>query len=159
MTMQPVYTAEAAITLTLTSLADGAWRQSAVVNNTTLLHVDALVGGSVQTGTLTAGGSIDFYCYAQYADGPDYTGGASGSDAAYTADGEELLFKFLGSIITDDTDDNRDMEFGPWPVAPLFGGNLPQRWGLVVENNTGVALNATGTNNEVVYRGQAFQDA
>ena len=156
--LQPVYAAEATITLTLTSLGNGSWRQSTVVNNTTDLYTDALVGGSVQTGTLSAGGSIDFFCYGQTNDDPDYTGGASGTDGAYTADGEELLFPFLGTIITDDTDDDRDMAFGPWPVAPLFGGHLPQRWGIVVENNTGAALHATGTNNEVVYRGLNYND-
>ncbi len=142
-----------AITLTKAGLADGSWRQSASVDNTSNLYLDALVGMSVQTGTSpVAGGTIDIYAYGQYDGSAEFTGGASGSDAAYTADGEELLFKLIGVIVVDATSD-QDYEFGPVAIARFFGGFLPQRWGIVIENNTGVALNATGTNNETLYTG------
>lgn len=140
------------VTLTLTSLADGSWRQSTAVDNSSNLYLDAHLGGSVQVGTSpTAGNTIDFYIYATY-DGTNYTGGASGTDGAYTADGEEGLFRWIGSIEVDATSD-QDYVFGPWSVGELFGGSLPQKWGVVVENNSGAALNATGTNNETQFLG------
>lgn len=148
-----------AITLTLSSLANGSWRQSTVVDNTSNLYIDALVGGSVQTGTSpTANGTIDIYAYGQYDASGEYTAGASGSDGAYTADGEESQLKFVTSIIVDGTSD-QDYEWGPFNIAPLFGGVMPQRWGLVVENNTGATLNATGTNNETAYTGIDYTTA
>lgn len=148
-----------AITLTLTSLADGNWRQSTAVVNTSNLYLDALVGGSTQVGTTpTAGGTIDIYAYGQYDASGEYTAGASGSDAAYTADGEETSLKLIGVVQVDDTSD-QDYEWGPFSVAAAFGGVLPQRWGLVVENNTGATLNATGTNNEVAYTGIKYDSA
>lgn len=152
------YATAASVTLTATSLADGSWRQSTAVDNTTNLYMDAHIGGSIQTGTTpTANGTIDIYAYGTY-DGTNYTGGASGTDGAYTADGEELLFPLLLSITVDATSD-QDYVFGPVSVAQAFGGVLPSKWGIVIENNTGAALNATGTNNEVQFQGVTYTSA
>lgn len=147
------YSAAQTVTITLTSLANSAWRQSAVVDNTSNLYVDALIGGSIQVGTSpTTQTTINIYAYGTF-DGTNYTGGASGSDAAYTADGEETRFKLLESIVVDNTSD-QDYVWGPtsvcaqanWPV-------LPSKWGIVVSNATAVALNATGTNNICKFTG------
>lgn len=152
------YPAAASVTITLTSLTNGSWRQSAAVDNTSNLYIDAHLGGSIQTGTSpTANGTIDIYAYGSY-DGTNYTAGASGSDAAYTADGEENLFFHLLSIVVDATSD-QDYVFGPVSVASVFGGVLPRAWGIVVENNTGATLNATGTNNEVQFTGIKYASA
>lgn len=141
-----VYSAATAITLTAASLANGAYRQSAVIDNSSNLYMNAQVSGSIQTGTNpTAGTLITLFAYANIND-TLYTAGCSGSDAAYTADGEELLLRPLMSVRVDATSD-QDYLFGPVPVAPAFGGDMPKKWGLVLLNSTGVALNATGTNN------------
>lgn len=152
------YSTAQTVTMTNTSLGDGSWRQSASVDNGTNLYIDAHLGGSIQTGTTpTANGTIDIYAYGSY-DGTNFTGGASGSDAAYTADGEELLFPLLLSITVDATSD-QDYVFGPVSVAQAFGGVLPETWGIVIENNTGAALNATGTNNEIQFFGVTYTSA
>lgn len=146
------------ITITNTSLADGAYRQSTSVDNDTNGYLDAHVGGSIQTGTTpTADTNIEIYAYASY-DGTNFTGGASGSDAAYTADGEEGLFKLL-EVITVDATSDQDYVWGPVSVSQAFGGILPVKWGVVVLNNTGAALNATGTNNEVQFTGITLDTA
>lgn len=143
--------------LTTTPLGDGSWWQSLVVDNTTNKYLDALLGGSIQVGTSpTDGGTIDIYLYADV-DGTLYTGGASGADAAYTADGEEkLLLDFL-SIVVDATSD-QDYVFGPRSVREVFGV-MPKKWGLVIENNSGAALNATGTNNTLAFYGMTLDSA
>lgn len=152
------YSTAQTVTMTNTSLGNGSWRQSASVDNGTNLFLDAHLGGSIQTGTTpTAGGTIDIYAYGSY-DGTTFTGGASGSDAAYTADGEEGLFPLLLSITVDATSD-QDYVFGPISVAQAFGGILPETWGIVIENNTGAALNATGTNNEIQFFGIEYTSA
>lgn len=157
-TVTPSYSSAQTVTLTLTSLGNGSWRQSTAVDNSSNLYVKAHLGGSVQTGTTpTDGGTLDFYIYATY-DGTNYTGGCSGTDSAYTADGEEDELIFIGSVTVDATSD-QDYVFGPWPVDVLFGGVLPQKWGVVVENNTGVTTNATGTNNETQFIGIKFDIA
>lgn len=154
--LKPKYATRASVTVTMAGLASAAWRQSAVVDNTTNRYLDALLGGSIQVGTSpTNGGAIRVWAYGQW-DTNKYTGGASGSDAAYTADGEEDEFRLLHTITVDATSD-QDYEFGPVSVAQAFGGVLPDKWGIVVENATGVALNATGTNNLIRYQGVTLE--
>ena len=151
------YAAAASITLTATSLADGSWRQSDSVDNGTNLYVDALVGGSVQMAASTLNSTVDIYAYGTYDDGT-FSGGASGSDGAFTANGNERAFKYLGSVVSGSTS-NVDYVWGPFSVAAAFGGTLPEQWGIVYENNSGASLHATGTNNEVQYQGVEYTTA
>ena len=140
------YATAATITLTLAGLTNTSFRQSAVVDNTTNKYQDAHLGGSIQVGTTpTDKSTIEVYLYGTF-DGTAYTAGASGSDAAYTADGEELLL-VPAQIIQVDTTTDQDYVWGPVSVAAAFGGYMPSKWGVVVKNATGVTLNATGTNN------------
>lgn len=151
-TVSASFSSAQSITITLTSLGDGSWRQSAAYDNTSNLYVDALIGGSLQVGTSpTANQTIDIYAYGSY-DGTNYTAGASGSDAAYTADGEELLLPVV-QIITVDATSDQDYVWGPVSLAAVFGGILPSKFGIIVENNSGATTNATGTNNEVQFLG------
>ena len=146
------YSSWTALTISLASLADNAWRESTVVDNTSNLYDDALVGGKITTGTTpTANTTIEVYFYA-LVDGTLYTGGASGTDAAYTADGEELLFPVCQIIQVDATSDQAYV-FGPVSVRSAFGGAMPSKWGVVVKNDSAVALHATGGNHAISYMG------
>ena len=155
------YATAASATITLTSLADGNWRQSAVVDNTSNLYLDAWLGGSIQVGTSpTDGNTISIYLYGTY-DGTNYTAGASGTDLAYTADGEETLLR-LADVITVDATSDQDYVWGPVSVSSVFGNSppgIPSKWGVVVKNDSGAALNATGTNNEVQFVGLTLTTA
>ena len=151
------YAANASITITLTSLGSAAYRESTAIDNTSNLYLDALVGGITQIGAVGADGQIEIYAYGSW-DGTSYTAGVTGSDAAITwgttggVDSYNDLVP-LGTAATDTTDDNDDVEWGPFSVAAAFGGRLPPKWGIVVKNSTGTAFHATGTNNLVRYRG------
>lgn len=154
------YAAAASVTITLTSLASAGWRSSAVVDNTTDKYLDALVGGKIQVGAVSADGTLEIYAYGTY-DGTEYNGGLDGTDTAITwgttpsassVEGFNNL-ELLGVIAVDTTDDNKDIRWGPFSVAEAFGGLLPSKWGVVVKNNTGLALHATGTNNECQFIG------
>lgn len=140
------------LTITLASLADNAWRESTVVDNTSNLYNDVMVGGKITTGTTpTANTTIEVYFYA-LVDGTNYTAGASGTDAAYTADGEEKLFRPCEIIEVDATSDQAYV-FGPVSVKAAFGNVMPSKWGIVVKNDSGVALNATAGNHGISYLG------
>lgn len=152
-TVTTTYASSATVTITLASVTNGAFRQSAVVDNSSNKYVDALVGGSVQVGTSpTDKSTVAIFAYGERDDAGQYTAGCSGSDAAYTADGEEDELKLI-EVITVDTTNDQDYEWGPVSVAQVFGGVLPRKWGIVVKNGTGATLNATGTNNEVKFQG------
>jgi hypothetical protein len=152
------YPAAATITLDLKSLANGSWRAGTAIDNTTNLYMDATIGGSIQVHSTapTAGGTIDFYLYASY-DGTNYTGGASGTDGAYSDADNETSFHFMHSIVVTATI-SVDYEWGPFNVLSVLG-HMPPKWGVVVENNTGQILHATGTANITKYTGLKYASA
>ena len=153
------YAATASITCTVTSITNGSYRQSTVVDNSSTKYVDALLGGSIQVGTTpTSGGTLDIYVYGERDDAGQYTAGCSGTDGAYTADGEEDEL-FHAYSITVDADSNIDYEWGPVSVAQAFGGTLPRKWGVVFKNSTGATTHATGTNNEFRFTGVKYVSA
>ncbi len=49
----------------------------------------------------------------------------------------------VGIVNVDTTDDNNEIEWGPFSIAGAFGGNLPREWGIVIKNGTDIALHAT----------------
>jgi hypothetical protein len=159
------YDTTGTVTITLASLANGAYQCSEVKDNTTDKYVDIVVGGSIQIGAPTADGTIEIYAYGSY-DGTTYTGGVPGTNTTITwgttgatsVHGYSQL-KLLQVLDVDDTDDNKDVIWGPVGIAQAFGGVLPIKWGLVIRNVTGVILHATGTNNEVQYMGIKYDYA
>jgi hypothetical protein len=161
------YGTPTAITITLTSLADGAYRESAAVDNSSNLFMDAHVAGSVQVGTVTADGTFAVFAYGSNDGGTTYSGGLAGTDETITwgttpstssVEGYNNL-KLLGVVSVDTTDDDNDIEFGPFAVASAFGGHMPNSWGIVILNETGAALHATGTNNSIKYTGIKYTAA
>ena len=154
-TASPNYGAAATLTMTLASLASDvnlvAGRASTNVNNGAAGAdaIDALVGGKVTTGTSpTVDRQIEVWAYGTY-DGTSYSGGATGTDANLTPQAKGLMR--LLTVIPTDATSNKTYTWGPVSLAQAFGGMLPERWGIYIVHNTGVALNATGSNHEVRY--------
>lgn len=149
-----VYAARTTITITLASLANASMRQSAEVSNTTNKYTDAIVAGKITTGTSpTNNNTITIFAYG--GDGTNRSGGASGSDAGYTPAGEDAQLKVLHVIPVTATS-NQTYEFYLGSLAAAFGGVLPEKWGIVVSNDSGVALNSTGTNHEITFQGVQY---
>lgn len=161
-TASPLYGSKVTMTITLASLASSstlvAGRESTAVDNKdTDDAVDALVGGKVTTGTgPTTARQIEIWAYGSY-DDTDFSGSASGSDAALTPT-EKTLLKLLTVIPTDATSD-KTYKWGPFSVAQAFGGILPVQWGIWITHNTAVNLNATGGNHEIEYFPIKFESA
>lgn len=151
-TATPVYSSSVALTITLASLASDtnlvAGRESAAVDNKdTDDAVDALVGGKVTTGTSpTALRQIEIWAYGSY-DDTEFGGGATGADANLTPSAKTSM-KLLEVIPTTSTS-NQTYKWGPYSIQQAFGC-VPVQWGVFVVHNTGVALNATGSNHEIV---------
>jgi|SRR6516164_669319 hypothetical protein len=155
------YAAAVTMTHTLASLANstaaaGVGRQSTAVDNTANLYVDCHVGGKIVTGTTTANTLIEVLAFASY-DGTSYSGGAGATDAGLTLiPVNRFLLKVLSYIFVPDTT-ARTYTWGPLSVAQVYGGVLPQKWGVFVLNSSGAALSASG--HETKYTGIKWTSA
>lgn len=131
-----------AITCTITSLTTTSARQSAALDNTTNLYLDALVTATIKSGAsaTTTTGTAVIYAYGTVDGGTTYTEGASGSDAAITLTSPTNA-RIIGiiNIVANAT----TYTGGPFSVAQAFGGILPQKWGIIVLNSTGGTLDAS----------------
>lgn len=143
-----------AITCTLASLASAAARESTVVDNSTDLFVDALVyvAARLAAGSPTGQKALNVYVYATVdAASPKYPDVVTGADAAITLTSPTNL-KLLGSIQAP-ASGGLTYKGSPWSVAQAFGGVLPKKWGIVIENQTGLALTGTEGDHTKTYQG------
>jgi len=145
---------QAAITITLASLATSssltAGQASTVVTPSN--WADALVSGVIETGTSPTGGEIDVYVWAQQDDTPNYPDSITGTNAAksFASANVRDAALVLARTIACDTTSNQAYQVKAFSVAALFSGVLPKRWGIWVTHSSGVNLNSTGANHELV---------
>jgi len=141
-------TATQSITCSCSSLADNGSRESTAIDNTSNRFLDALVQGAIVVHTasdLTATvGNVKIYGYGTGDGGTTYSGGATGSDAAFTDNGipQDLDNCPLLGVVACLTQ-QQTYEATPMSVANAFGGVLPDHWGIIVENQTGQALGSS----------------
>lgn len=144
-----------ALTITLASLADSstAGRESTSVDNTSDLFLDVLISAKVKpqnSGSISAPAAAFIYAYATADGGTTWPDTVTGTDAAITLNNPTQL-KLLGAIYAAAI--NTQYKGGPWSLAALYGGRMPAEWGIVVVNDTGTALSATGSDHGVWYQG------
>ncbi len=140
------------ITLTIASLANNGQRESTVIDNSTNLFLDALVQLKIKSGgaSTSSTGYLNVYAYGSADGGTTYGDGATGSDAGITLTSPPNL-RLIGvlNIVANGV----TYKSNPMSVAQAFGGVLPEKWGIVIENKTGGTLDATGGNHSAVYQG------
>lgn len=152
---------EAALTVSPASLASSttrvAGRESTAIacaSVTPANPVDFIVAGKITLGTSpTAGKVVQVWVYASYNDTPTYPDSFTGSDSARSATSENVRDAALklGAVGVSDATTGRVLWLAPFSVAALFGGNLPQAWGIWIVHDTGVALDATAGNHAFWY--------
>lgn len=143
------YGTSTGITCTLASLAStpGTAREGTAVDNTSNKFQDAMVylAARLVTGTPGSDKVINIWAYGSE-DATNYTDNATGTDAAVTLRAPNN-FRLIGIIGTPDSG-GLTYKSNPMPVASAFGGILPRKWGIVVENRTNLAFE-TGEGNQI----------
>lgn len=136
------YGTSTAIAITAGSLGNATARQSASVDNSSNLYLDALVTITVGIGTVAAPKTVNVYV-AGSEDGTAWPGegsgsndGVTGADAAITLEAPTNL-RLLTSISTP-TSTKTYIQVGS--VAQAFGGVIPRKWSIIVDNESGAAL-------------------
>lgn len=157
-TVKSLFGATTTIVMTLASLASAAARECTFITNASNLYIDAMlqVKFKLQAGAPTGSKCINIYVYASV-DETNYTDNATGSDAAITLRSPTNLIPVL-SIQTPDSGALTYKDIVASVAAAFPGGILPPRWGVVIENQTGVAFSATESDHAVQYRGVQAQN-
>ncbi len=146
-------TAAQAVTVTLASLGSAAARESTAVDNSGNLFLDVLFTLRIKTGAGALSGDqvINIYVAGTVDPAtPVWPDTVTGSDAAITLNSPTQL-KLLGSIQVAATATTYTSE--PLSIASAFGGVMPTKWSIVVENKAGAALDATEGNFKKLYQG------
>lgn len=149
--------ANQAIGITLNSLAHDAKRESTAIDNATNGFTDALVQVKIATNTgadSTGDKSVYVYAYGTSDGGATYSANASGSDAAFGTDPQQLNnCRLIGALHA--PTQNKIYQSDLMSVATAFGGLLPQRWGILVHNRTGQTLKSSDCS--AFYQGLCMQ--
>lgn len=140
------------LTCTMASLANNGARQSNQVDNGTDLFLDVLVMIKVKTGAsgVSATGYVNVYAFGTVDQGTTNTENAGASDAAITLTSPPNV-RLIGSISC--VANATTYIGGPFSVAAAFGGVMPERWGIVIENKTAAALDSTEGSHAKLYQG------
>lgn len=144
-------TSNQALTLTIASLANNSARQSTAVDNSSNVALDALVQLKIKSAasSTSSTGVVNVYAFGTADGGSTYTEGAGASDAAITLTSPTNL-RLIGTINV--VANSTTYYGGPLSVAAAFGGVLPEKWGIVIENKTGAALDSTAGNHAAFYQ-------
>jgi hypothetical protein len=138
-------------TMTVTNLHSKAssttvgW-QSAVVDNTSNLALDALVTVVLDFANTAPANDKCAYVYAYGGvESGVYTNPASGTEGSITLTditSTAQALRLIGTVPY--TTQDEVAEAGPFSVALAFGGVLPPYWGVAIMNYSGAALAASG---------------
>ena len=147
-TFKPLFASWTNIVCSIDGLASSGTvgRASTVVDNSTNLYQDALLGGFVQTaaGSIGTAPTVYIYAYSDVDATPHYTENITGTDASFTRTDPSNL-KLIGLVNVNAS--ATGYYFGSFSVAAAFGGLLPKKWGIYVNNVTGLALTGTAGQN------------
>jgi hypothetical protein len=150
------YGTATSFTITLNSLASSGTvgRESTVVDNSSVKMLDALVEATIAFPNSAAANEKAVYIFAYGSlDGTNYPESLTGADAGYTfqgAAGALLTALRLIGVVPMNTNTTAGKRYGPWAVAPAFGGLMPAKWGIAVLNYCGQTLHSS--NNAAQYR-------
>jgi hypothetical protein len=129
------------ITCTITSLANNGQRSSAAIDNTSNLYLNALVQVIVKSNAsgTSATGYVNVYAYGTADGGTSYPEGA-GTDTGVTLTVPPNVRQIgVINVVANATTYKSE----PMSVKQAFGGDLPDHWGIIVENKTGAAFDAS----------------
>lgn len=150
-TVKVAYSSATTITCSIASLAAQSGRESASIDNTTNLYLDALVQVKTKMGGTGPLNDKAIYIYAAGSDdsGTTWPDTVTGSDAAITVNSPTQL-RLIGTIFVPTASTAYISE--PCSVAAAFGGQLPPKWSIVIVNSSSV-LDSTAGNHALQYVG------
>jgi hypothetical protein len=168
-TQSLVYSSNTSITFSLASIATSATfvagAESAQIDNTSNLYIDAIVRGQVTVGTTpTVNTNILVYVWGAHTSlgttALDVLDGTDSTETLTSVGVRNGMLALAAVLDVDATTSNRVYYAKPFSVAQALGlQTLPKFWGLFLTHNTGVNLNSTGGNHVWEYVGVKYESA
>lgn len=128
---------------------------AAVTTSTTNNIVDTMVRVQCTAGTVASPNQVVVYVYGSE-DGTNFASNSGTSDdvdgtaKALTALQSPTNMRLLGVVST--MVSSATYKSQPMSIAAAFGGIMPRKWGIVVQNTTGAAFTAaSGSYTEIYY--------
>jgi hypothetical protein len=141
------YGTSTAVTITLASLPTTSARCSTVIVNDTSTGMYTDYMGIIALRTTTGTHASDMCCYAYLfgGTGTDYDSPGTNADGAVTV---ATSWNLKGPVV---------INFGTsvtglisqtkvFMVSPIFGGEIPAQFGVILQNQTGITLDSTAGN-------------
>lgn len=123
-----------------------AGRESTAIDQGSNNYLDVLIGGHFAgPSSGAAAGRIQIFAYASWDDGTTWPGIITASDANLTLTATDKERLRLIEVITTTTTNSDVYKWGPFSLAHVFGGTMPERWGLWGVHNAGGALTTSTT--------------
>lgn len=123
-------------TTAMDSLGNGTYVSAGTINHTTNDPLDVLLEVKVTPGTVSGNKQVVVFAKGSL----DGTNFESGPESGTTTTDEPNL-TFIGTI---PCNTNSTAQTGIFNVAPAFGGVLPQQTKIIIKNDSGAALAASG---------------
>lgn len=141
-----------ALTITLASLANAAARASTAIDNTSNLFEDILFQLTVKSAasSVSTTGFVNVYATGTTDGGTTYGEGATGTDGAVTLTSPPNV-RLIGSINV--VANATTYKMTPMSIAKAFDGALPDHVVIIVQNQSGAALDATEGSHVKTYQG------
>ncbi len=156
-TVKMKYAAKATLTWGMTNPASDTnlliGRESTVVDNQlSTLYMDVIIGGSFTLHATTAAvGVIEVWAYGSWNEGTTFTSDITGTDAALTLIAETKALLRLVTVIPTAAVNSNVHDWGPIGLAQIWGGLIPDQWGLWGTHDSGGALAASTTEYQGVH--------
>ncbi|MEW5804670.1 MAG: hypothetical protein AB1847_21480 [bacterium] len=156
MKLTTVYGPSTSITLSLASLPTGSARSSLAIDNSITRYLDAMLTLSIQLGIGTPSGQqlVNIWFYGSE-DGSLYLDNAAGADQAII---KRDPTNWRGPFVLNTPDSGGLIYTAVIPSAgTYFNKVLPRKWGIIVENQSGVAFAAGEGSFVKTYSGISLQ--
>lgn len=154
------YAASAAVTNAIESLATSstwlAGYESATIDNSSNKYLDIWLSGKTTVGTTpTINTVIEHNIVSMIDDStwPDVFDGTTSAETITSQGVKDGICIPLVYLNVDATTSDRAYPYGRRSVAALFGGLCPPKFAVFTTHNTGVNLNATGSNQVLTQTG------
>src|SRR5262245_30203326 len=145
------YSSSTTLTITLASLGNGSARESNSIDNSSTLYKDIHFQLTTKVGSVTGAPQVVVWVAGSENGTVWPETGLTGADAAASLSTPTLLGP--PAIVIPTPTSTTSYKSQVFSVARLFGGAVPRKCNVVIRNDTGAALSATGGDHTLTWTG------